>query len=101
MILRNNITFLPQIFPDKPPIIPQECPISTYSAHSDPDCFPNTVAQPYPHLSKVFGHPLIDKALKLYSFLNLKHYSYSEFLFLTVQSVALIPGKKQSRHVAK
>ena len=65
-------------FPDRPLIFPHENPISTVSAHIDPDCIPTTVAQPYPHLSKVFDQPLNDKAPKMFETLASQLYSFSD-----------------------
>ena len=68
--------------------MPQYSLVSTDSAHFDPDYVPTTVAQPYPHLSKIFDHTLNDEALNLDDILASQHYSYSEILFLTAQSAA-------------
>ena len=59
---KQHHLFTPQKVPERTLIIPQECLISTDSAHIDPDCIPSTVSQQNPHSSKVFDHPLNDKA---------------------------------------
>ena len=76
----------PKNNPDRSMTFPQKCSISSDSSHNNPHCNPNTVFQRYPHLSKVFDHPLNDKALKKYNTLASQHYSLSELLFLTAQS---------------
>ena len=66
-------------------------------ADNDPACIPTTVAQPYPHSSKVFDHPLKDKAVKVFNTLAPPHYSYIELLFVTAQSAAFISKKRYRR----
>ena len=77
-ILWNNSKYLRQNFPDRPLIFPHENPISTVSAHIDPDCIPTSVAQPYPHLSKVFDQPLNDQAPKIFETLASQLYSFTD-----------------------
>ena len=79
-------------FPDRPLIIPQDCLVSNDSVHFDPDCILTTVAQPHPHLSKVFGHPLNDKGLKTNKRVASQHFSYIElfFFFLPAQKAAFL-----------
>ena len=95
--LKQYNLFTPNILPDRPLILLQKCPISIDSAHIDTDCIPNTVFRPYLHLSKIFGHPLIDKALKLYTTLASQELSYSDLLFLTAQTATSNSKKKQNR----
>ena len=85
--------------PDRNLINPQDCFISTDSAHVDLDSTPSTVTQPYPDLSKVSEHLLKDKDLKLYNNLGWQHYPWKEILLLTAQSDAFL-SKKQNRHNA-
>ena len=61
----TKLFLYPKTFPERQLVVPQELPFSTDSAQIDPDCIPITVAQPYPHLSKVFDFTLNDKALKI------------------------------------
>ena len=62
--LKEQYLFTTKNFPDRPLINALGCLNSTDSAKFVFDCFPITVAQPYKLLSKVFDHPLNDKALK-------------------------------------
>ena len=55
------------------------------------------VSHPYLQLTKVFDHPLNDKALMTYNNLSSQAYTYNELLFFPAQSIAFI-SKKQYKH---
>ena len=88
---------LPQKVSDKPPITPKNFLISSDSALLASHCMQTIVSQPYPQLSKVFDHPLNDKALKTQTVFASQHYSYSQELFVIAQSTTFI-AKKLWRH---
>ena len=63
-----------------------------------PNFIPTTVAQLYPHSSKVSDHLLNDEVLKRCNILAPQQHSYNELLFQAAQSIAFI-SKKQYRHI--
>ena len=95
--LKPYYLFNPKEIPNRYLNIQQEFHNSSDSAHINSDCILTTVAQSYPRLSKVFDHPLNDKARKIYDTLASQHYSYSKVLFLTAQSAVFV-FKKNKLH---
>ena len=95
--IKQYYLFTPKINPDRPILIPQECLNSSDSLNIDQETIPHKVSHPYPHLTKVFDHPLNDKAFKIYNVLASQDYSYNELIFLTAQSIAFI-SKKQYKY---
>ena len=77
-------------FPGRSLMVSRETLFSIDSAHIDLDCNAITNAQPYRHLSKVYDHPLLNRALKIQNVFASQHYSESELLFLTAESVAFV-----------
>ena len=94
--IKQYYLFTPKINPDRPILIPQECLNSSDSLHIDQEKIPHKVSHPYPHLTKVFDHPLNDKASK-YNVLASQDYTHNELIFLTAQSIAFI-SKKQYKY---
>ena len=95
-LLTQYYSFQPKHISDRPLIFQQECPIFTVFSHIDPDCIATTIAQPYQHLSKIFDHPLNDKALKIYNTVAIQQNSYGELLFFHC-SISRFSSKKQYR----
>ena len=56
-------------------------------------CIQTKVSQPRPHLSKIFGHLLNDKAVKTNSVLVSQFYTHSDLLFLTAQLTVFVLTK--------
>ena len=99
MILLNSIVFLLQkLNPDRPITNSSRMlKFLLFTPHIDQEKIPHKVSHPYPHLTKVFDHPLNDKAFKIYNVLASQDYTYNELLFLTAQSIAFI-SKKQYKY---
>ena len=76
-LLKRYLLFTLTNFPWRPLTNPQDILTSTDSAIVDPDCFPTTVSQRYPQLSKVFDHPLNEEAAQSTTFISMKRYRHS------------------------